>query len=209
MRADARVSSSRDRSRLGDDDRALLAVLAVLGDTSAIPHLPALVVAAASGNLEDLAPFSVNGGTASFAEALHWSNRCADGWATSDRSAAHQAVGDETGTYLDVFSTTWIMDRCEQIPIKINKNRGNERSAVAVPALVVAGGFDPNQSADWVDELADALGDATSLTADSIGHTASFTPCGRRIVEMFLTNPTQTVNGCDTVRNIRWSSTTR
>lgn len=199
-------------SVLMDDARALLAVLIALGDTNSVPHLPALLADAANGRLDDLAPFAIAAGPNSFAEALHWSNRCTGRWARSDPTAGQRAAADETGAYLDVFSTGWIVDRCKQLPIEFDASADSDSADahVDVPTVVMAGGLDPNQSADWAARLADGLGNATLLKVEWIGHTVGFAvPCGRTSVESFLADPSSPAIACDPEQRIEWSSNTR
>lgn len=190
-----------------DGDRALLATLIALGDTDAIAELPSLLTAASQGDVDGLARFLVPRSQHSFAEAMQWAVRCNDGWRDSDRSAAEQAVADEVGAYARVFSTGWIIDRCDQLPVDVGLEQVDDRSPVDIPALVMAGGFDPNQSADWVRRLADELDNATPLRVDWIGHTVGFTRCGLVTVESFLTDPTSPDLACDPDRQVRWKTT--
>jgi pimeloyl-ACP methyl ester carboxylesterase len=167
----------------GDD--LIGGLFSAMYDAALIPILPGVIHALADGNtgivpqfLDMGVPFATQ-----FADAMQMSVDCADN-AELGEEADEAVIADPGRTALLVASPL-----CREWPVEPTSPEFNQPVTSDIPALVLAGRFDPITPPAGTESVASRLRNSTfALWADR-GHGVTGEACAVRIVLAFLTDP--------------------
>ena len=165
------------------------AVYAALHNPQLIPLLPRIISSTAAGHDEELASLvKGNQGPSSMTWGLRYSVWCADAapFEHADRIAAQISpamglAGIDEGTAPPDLCRAW----------NVTPAPASEHTAVKsdVPALILAGEFDPDTPPDWGRHLLESMPNAVYVELRGRSHGAGFSPCGGEITMAFLRAP--------------------
>jgi pimeloyl-ACP methyl ester carboxylesterase len=170
---------------------ALGGLFTALYDHELIPALPGIIQAIANGDYAIIPAIAQQGipFVTQFADGMSQSVDCADsgGLDLEGTDAARRdpgkwavVVSEEYPTYCDVWDVPFA-------PASYNEPVRSE-----LPALVMAGKYDPVTPPGDSRAAAEALANATYVEIDGIGHGVIFSnPCGSDIYDAFLAAPTE------------------
>lgn len=165
------------------------AVYDELHDAGAIPLLPRFLVDLAAGRYEglrrllELAP-----GPSSVALGLRHSVWCAEEMPFENAARVAQQTSSALGLGgLDERAAS--SERCQAWDVPSAPPVENEPVKSAVPALILAGEFDPDTPPDWGRQLLESMPSAYYVEFRGQSHGAGFHPCGREITRAFLRAP--------------------
>jgi pimeloyl-ACP methyl ester carboxylesterase len=172
----------------GDD--ALGGLFNALYDADLIPLLPSILDGLANGDT-GLVPELIRQGV-SFATAgsdgMSVSVNCADN-AGLDHSSDERAVADPGRTALLVTDIL-----CSQWPVEATSATFNEPVVSDIPALVLAGLYDPTTPPAGTEAVARHLTNATFGLWPNQGHGVTGEPCATTVELAFLDDPTAPVD---------------
>jgi pimeloyl-ACP methyl ester carboxylesterase len=165
------------------------ALYSALHDPELIPRLPRIISGAAAGDYQELAPLvKGNQGPSSFTWGLRLSVWCAEEMPFENpaRIAAQLSPSLGLGGVSEVAATpevcrAWNVTAApavEDTPVKSD-----------VPALILAGEFDPDTPPDWGRQLLESMPNAHYVELRGRSHGAGFNPCGGSITLAFLRAP--------------------
>lgn len=141
----------------------------------------------------------------SFAEGLYFAVECRERAPFSDPGEVSDAMGAAPEWVADAVTAEASLQECDHwtaAPVKAQAGPVTSD----VPALVLAGRFDPVTPPAWGEHVAETLSASTVVQVATGGHVVSFDPCGASIVASFLDNPGGTPDtSCAEDRTIAWS----
>ena len=155
------------------------AVYSFLYDADSIPYLPLFVEAVSRGDDRYLVPFLEEALYDDLADGLYYALQGHD-------EAPFSASGDLPGAY-----DPQRLEREMALAFETGRADGAANAPVSsdVPALVLAGGFDPITPAGDSERVAGRLSNAAFLLFPGLGHAASMSPGPENLVAAFLENP--------------------
>lgn len=165
------------------------ALYSALHDASLIPLLPRIISRAAAGDYTELAPLvKGNQGPSSFTWGLRYSVWCADEFPFEDpaRMAAQRSPALGLGGIDESAASPEV---CRAWNVTASPAVENEPVKSDVPALILAGEFDPDTPPDWGRQLLETLPNAHFVELRGLSHGASFSPCGSQLLMAFLKAP--------------------
>jgi pimeloyl-ACP methyl ester carboxylesterase len=172
----------------GDD--ALGGLFNALYDADLIPLLPSILDALANGDtgvVPELIRRGVSFATAG-SDGMSVSVNCADN-AGLDQSLDEQAVADPGRTALLVTDVL-----CSEWPVEPTSAAFNEPVISDIPALVLAGLYDPVTPPAGTEAVAGHLSNATFGLWSNQGHGVTGEPCAITVELAFLDDPTAPVD---------------
>jgi pimeloyl-ACP methyl ester carboxylesterase len=172
----------------GDD--AIGGLFNALYDADVIPLLPSILDGLANGET-GVVPELIRRGVGfatSFADAMQIAVNCADN-AGLDQSVDEQAVADPGRTALLVTDIV-----CSEWPVEPTSDTFNEAVVSDIPALVLAGLYDPVTPPAGTEAVAGHLTNATFGLWPNQGHGATGEPCATTVELAFLADPTAPVD---------------
>lgn len=192
-----------------DDESFAYAVFLALYDAARIAEVPGAIEQAADGDLASAmarltgsaptgaaAPRLVDAADTDDEERLvdsegaYWAGECADEVPSADLDAAQvQVAADPLGRALvsDVLDAEAV---CAVWDVAVAEGANDPVEPSKVPALVLAGEFDPITPADWGRTVATTLGDARFVLVRGHGHVPSFDlGCPEELVAAFVADP--------------------
>ena len=172
----------------GDD--ALGGLFNALYDASLIPLLPSILEALAAGETA-IVPELIRRGVGfatQFSDGMQASVNCADN-AGLDQSMDEQAVADPGRTALLVTDII-----CSEWPVEATSDTFNEPVLSDVPALVLAGLYDPVTPPAGTEAVASQLTNATFGLWPNQGHGVTGEPCATAVELAFLDDPSAPVD---------------
>ena len=176
----------------GDD--MIGSLFTALYDRDLIPFLPGLVAALEAGDTSAVPAFLADGlaNATAAADAMRFSVDCADN-AGLDRVAVDDATADDAGRLTAVAS--YAGPSCLDWDVEPTRRGFNEPVVSDIPALVLAGRFDPITPPDGSRAVADRLPNGQFVLFPTFGHGATGDdPCATAIELQFLADPTAPVD---------------
>ncbi|MBN2196860.1 MAG: alpha/beta fold hydrolase [Polyangiaceae bacterium] len=170
-------------------DMALNLLFLLLYDSEAIPYLPALVHAIATGNytifesmLSSLSEESL------VAIGMYLSVVCAEDAPFSSPEAV-RAEASRLRPMFQRFAEPLIFEECERWSVAPAPTAEDEPVASDIPTLLTSGSLDPVTPPSNGDLVEGALLAAAHVVLPYASHGASITPCGAALVDRFLDAP--------------------
>jgi len=175
----------------GDD--AMAGLFNALYDASLIPVLPSILDALAAGDTS-IVPALIRRGVAfatGAADGMQMSVDCADNAGLGEAADA-AAIADPGRTRLIVTSAL-----CSEWPVPATSPTFNQPVVSPVPALVLAGAYDPITPPAGTRAVAERLPHATFGLWPNRGHGVTGDPCALQVEAAFLADPDAPVDlGC-------------
>jgi pimeloyl-ACP methyl ester carboxylesterase len=206
MVADPRTGEAR-MIRL-DGEQMMQLIIQALNSPETLARIPYLIYETHYGNDHAVAGlmFPASGGPAggsttqdpdeprAFAEGAYYSVLCAEELPFNNRGAAEAAVR-QSGLPLAklLFSQVEsVFERCQDWKVAQAGEIENQAASSPVPALLLAGEYDPFTPSRWAEQAARGLPDSQVLEFPGAGHSVlSLGTCPQGIVAAFFANPDQ------------------
>ena len=172
----------------GDD--AIGGLFDALYDAALIPLLPSILEGLAAGDT-GVVPELIRSGVGfatQFSDGMQAAVNCADN-AGLDQSLDEQAVADPGRTALLVTDMI-----CSEWPVEPTSDTFNEPVVSDIPALVLAGLYDPVTPPAGTEAVAGRLDNATFGLWPNQGHGVTGEPCAISVEVAFLDDPTAPVD---------------
>jgi pimeloyl-ACP methyl ester carboxylesterase len=165
------------------------AIYAALHSREQIPQVPRIITSAAAGDYTRLTELVKNNqGPSSFAWGLRYSVWCAD-------EVPFQRPEVVEAQHLPAMGLGGIDEsgasaaECRAWNVSPAATIQDEPVRSDVPALILAGEFDPDTPPDWGRQLLETMPKAVFVELRGGSHGAGFSPCGGEITRAFLRAP--------------------
>jgi pimeloyl-ACP methyl ester carboxylesterase len=171
-----------------DGDDAIAGLFTAMYDDELIVLLPSIIEAVAAGDYTIIPAIAQQGipFATRFADGAALSIDCADNGIVDDTLDALLADPGRHATLIVENANTY----CDIWDVEPTSATYNEPVVVDVPALVMAGLYDPVTPPADSEATAARLPNATYVEVDGIGHGVLFSdPCGALLYEAFLADP--------------------
>jgi pimeloyl-ACP methyl ester carboxylesterase len=165
------------------------AIYGALHNPQAIPHLPRIISEAAAGRDASLTPFVKNNqGPSSYSWGLRYSVWCAEEmpFEHPDRIAAQLSPALGLGAVNEITASP---EECRAWGVAAAPSVENEPVKSDVPALVLAGEYDPDTPPAWGRQLLASMPNALYVEFRGRSHGAGFNACGAQVETAFLRAP--------------------
>lgn len=129
-----------------------------------------------------------------FAEGAHYSVLCAEELTFNNRSAAETAVKQSDLPLAEhIYAIVeGMFERCQIWNVPPAADIETQSVSSPIPALILAGEYDPLTPPRWAEQAAQGLPDSTVLLFPGAGHTAlDLGACPQSIVAEFVDNPVE------------------
>lgn len=172
----------------GDD--IMNGLFTALYDAALIPALPGIIGALEGGDTTIVGGFLQTSIPAanSAADAMTVSVDCADNAELDD--AAEEAAAETAGRMISLTGGI----RCSEWPVEATSDTFSDPVDSDIPALALAGRFDPITPPAGTKAVADGLSNATFALWPNQGHGVTFEPCAMEIVRRFFGDPSAEVD---------------
>jgi pimeloyl-ACP methyl ester carboxylesterase len=185
-------------------------VFAFLYASELVPSLPLLIDDAAAGRfgvIERYLGAFVAQSTAT-SVGMQVSVFCHDEVAFSSKAAQEASVGAfplVAPAFRQATIGTQIYDICPGWGAGRAADVENQAVSSEVPALLLAGEFDPITPPEWAHRAARTLPNGRAYQFPGLGHGIGHDPCGRSILLAFVADPSAPLpTGCATARRVSW-----
>jgi pimeloyl-ACP methyl ester carboxylesterase len=167
----------------------MTAIGAGLGEPALIPSLPGVISDTAQGRVASLSPLlALAAKPSTFSWGMRLSVWCAEEMPFEDAGRmGSQALDDAGFGGLDARTTTPAI--CKVWNVRPADATANEPVESAVPALVLAGEFDPSTPPNWGRRLLRTMPNARFVLVPGQSHGALFNRCGGQMALAFLQDP--------------------
>ncbi|MGH8913790.1 MAG: alpha/beta fold hydrolase [Acidimicrobiia bacterium] len=195
----SRAVGDEELPMLFDGDAFLIDIMSAMGDTFMIPRLPQLITRVSEGDIEALVTLGDSmmemiDPIFPFSEGMQTSVICYEEDPFNDPSAIEAAV-DDAIDLLDLRFYEEAVDDCAIWDIEAAGPIENQPVQSDVPALVIAGAFDPITPVSNAEMIAAALPNATVVVHPAGGHGAGpSSPCTLGLVDSFFEDPNATLD---------------
>jgi pimeloyl-ACP methyl ester carboxylesterase len=185
-------------------------VFAFLYASELVPSLPLLIDDAAAGRfgvIERYLGAFVAQSTAT-SVGMQVSVFCHDEVAFSSKAAQEASVGAfplVAPAFRQATIGTQIYDICPGWGAGRAADVANQAVSSDVPALLLAGEFDPITPPEWAHRAARTLPNGRAYQFPGLGHGIGHDSCGRSILLAFIADPSAPLDtGCTTARRVNW-----
>lgn len=169
-----------------DGETIVLVIFNLLYSPSVLAFVPLLIDTMAGGDFslfEELEP-TVSSSGISF--GMHLSLHCSEEVPFSSEEAFAEFDAEVEPALRNGLSGRSYLSYCEDWPVEVAASSENEPALSDVPALILAGAFDPITPPKYAELVAEDLENSQYLLLESESHGASTGRCGRRLVRQFL-----------------------
>ena len=169
---------------------AIAGLFTAMYDDELIVVLPSVIEAVAAGDYSIIPVIAQQGipFATQFADGASYSIDCADNAGIAD------TIDDDPGRYATLLVENY-NTYCDVWDVEPTSPTYNEPVVVDVPALVLAGTYDPVTPPGDSEATAARLPNATFAQVDGIGHGVLFSdPCGLTMYQAFLADPAAPVD---------------
>lgn len=168
-----------------------------LYDTEVIPLLPRLIYDLSQGKTDLLALLvgSLIASQPAVSDGMHYALQCAEEIPFNSPQAMRAAAGrfPELASYFDEAALRLPFDTCREMGVAASADPSVNQAVVSdVPALVLAGEFDPVTPPEFGELAAGDLSNSFFYEFPGAGHGVSLAlPCARQMTIAFFKNPQQ------------------
>jgi pimeloyl-ACP methyl ester carboxylesterase len=191
-----------------DGTRLAQVVFLSLYSELVVPLLPSVIAAAERGDLTLASVIYLRqqgSGLEGLAEGLYLAVECRERAPFSDPVEVDRVADEHPAWMADAVTAEGDLADCDHWTAPPAPDPG-EPVAADVPALVLAGRFDPVTPPAWSRGAADLLSASTFVVVPTGGHGVSFDACGADLVAAFLTDPAASVDAsCADAGSITWA----
>lgn len=178
-------------------DNLIDLVFQFIYDTEVLPLIPRLITNASEGNFDLLAMLvgSFIATQGAISDGMHFALQCQEEipFTTPEEIAEAAEELPEFEDYFDEGSINASFATCDAMEIEqTGENTVNEAVSSDIPALVLAGEYDPVTPPAWAEQVAATLENSYLYEFPGMGHGVSLQPgCPQEITAAFFEDPSQ------------------